>query len=162
MPSIPVVPPPQLHHASLAWNSAELLSTSWTVHQFPSPDFSFTSGLKFHQRAGNPTQAQPKAAITSTACGHSSCVNTKVGSCHSQLQHLITATLLALNYGNTSRDFWVASTQSVTSSTTYITNLLCQAVLINFWDNCHETQSYRKVKSTWFHLMLWLIWIIMY
>lgn len=96
------------------------------------PDSSFTAGLESHRRAGNPTQAQPEPAITSTACGHSSCVNTKVGSCHSQLQHLITVTLLALNYGNTSRDFWVASTQSVTSSTTYITNLLGQEDLIKF------------------------------
>lgn len=88
------------HHLScilllpLAGNSAALPSTSCTMHQFPSPDFSFTPGLKFHPRAGISTQAQPRDVQRSQHCMRAQLLCQYQG-------RLMPQPTSALNYSNT-------------------------------------------------------------
>ena len=100
IPPLLVIPTPRLHHTLLSctvlWHETLQSCFQQAVQctSFPSPNSSFTSGLKFHQGVGNPKWAQSGAMITSTAHGrNSSHVDAEVCSCQSRLWHLITVTL---------------------------------------------------------------------
>jgi len=121
-------------HRALAQNSTELFSMSQPVHQFPEPQ------LQFHWW----TEIPPKSGESQTGSVRG---NDRIHCAWAQLLLcrywglLTPEPTLALNYRNTSQEFWVASTQSVTSITSYIMNFFCWADLIKLWRNCHETLS---------------------
>lgn len=68
-----------------------------------------------------------------------------------QYQRLFMPVLtLALNYCNISQDFWVASTQSVTSITTYIINEFCVVDLSSIWGDFHDRESLERLSQQHF------------
>lgn len=57
---------------------------------------------------------------------------------------------LALNYCNISQDFWVASTQSVTSITAYIMSVFCMVDLSSIWGDFHDRESSERLSQQCF------------
>lgn len=93
-------------------------------------DSCFTSGLKFHQS---------RESQMGSVRGNNRIQYTWVQLYLCWYQGLLMPELtLALNYCNSSQDFWVASTQSATFITTYIMNVFCTADLSYLWGNCHD------------------------
>lgn len=129
-------------HTVLVWTSTELFSTRCPTQKSPLHQHLFTSGLKLLQ--GGESQ------MGSVKGQQSHLLHTDANLFTSVPTFFMLVLTLALNYCNISQDFWVASTQSVTSITTYIINVFCVVDLSSIWGDFHDRESSERLSQQHF------------